>query len=487
MFRALLGSIFSQSARVDTDHHWSISGRYSAFSGIVTEISVGTPPQKLQVALNFDSRDIMLYRPESCRAFVGSCFDSSHSSTFTGVSDWLRLANGFSLGQPRIEQVSMRRPSLRFSEVVGWIGATPRAPIFQSKAILIEELPSHALRISELPSDAQPDIVLPVDPFWSGWVATGRWRLEGTLLPGIELVKYDPGEPDLKIPEAVRSDFMKLLKGETMVRDDRLFMACSYRIHIALISHRLAPALPLHPEHLRDPSTILTTGGLFNRRRFCRTRVRFDSTLEGTIIIGRILTRATNGVTLNFIDQWIGLSPRTDWRGFSSSYPYPAALVPVVQYPRLLEGKVILSPVDSPVEYASGLILVSQEERLISIGDFVGRGFLLVRAEDHTAPFLKNPLRTFTDIGSPMVLAKRGIGFSLSESSEFDLFVVYGRRHVALLRVPRPAVTVVHPFASQSENEGGCLLHQKCLNDWVESVNNPTCPMCQDEIPRIVV
>lgn len=56
---------------------------YSALSGVVATVTIGTPPQELRLGIDFSLRNSIIYGSETCPPFVEACFDSAASTTFS--------------------------------------------------------------------------------------------------------------------------------------------------------------------------------------------------------------------------------------------------------------------------------------------------------------------------------------------------------------------------------------------------------------------
>ena len=457
-----------------------------------------------------------MYRRDFCRPFVGECFDPSLSTSFTLECDLVAFEDGFSLGYSRIDIATNNRVSAHFSEVVGWVGLCPRSTAFQS--IRIEEHRNQVIIRRISPENPENHFKVPADSFWSGWVVPGNLGVNGSVLAGITLMKYSPGEQDLIIPEAVQSYFLQQMGLDYMIRNNRLFVLCSSEIRIDLIPGGRAFTVPLPRDLLEIPGLIETMGRMFNRRRYCGTRIRFDALLISKVIVGRIFTRATGGVTLNFQAKSIAF-PIVATNAFMAQFATAESLVPVVKFPVLIPGQreqnqFTLKPVRSVHEYETGLILVSPEERLISLGEYRRFGYLFVRVSEDASPFGRISLGLQADLGTPVMLPNKAIGFPLIGNPDTDILLVCGRMHVALFPVSRqtvrPAYQLVLPPAEFHSDQESltcavCLdeiqqgeleqriepcrhsFHPKCLKQWIERKAEPNCPICRRDIPRIVV
>lgn len=516
MLRNVVTYILGRTGRIQPEVSWSFSGLHSAFSGIVTEISVGNPSQPLRVSLNFDSDMITLYQERSCAAFVEPCHDPSASSTtFSQGIDYFTLENGGSFGFLPFEQMRTVRSSSRYSEVGGWIGASRNSPLFQSKALRIQEVGHRLVEVTEVPPDSPPEhleIRLPALAESRGWNFASQVRLQGQLLPNLDSVKYDPGEENVILPHNLKPLIEDLFGLGHSVMNDRLLIPCETSVEFEFML--------VHPGITFGlGSSIFIVPDIHPVDDLCVTRIRFDSSSSSKMVIGRILTRTVGDVTLNYKHGFIGFSV---FRSDSQQFPSSPAMIPVYHLPRVAGSRVVLQPIQSPNDYQYGVILVSWTERKVRFHSIRGIGYLFIRISSPPLPphLLQRTTRfrieAFNRIEAPNRLGDDTIEFHLSiGEGNSELYLVFGTAHAAILQVtpsadipgshrvmlPRPERQTSPdkpdcPICLEGIDEGALIqridpcnhrFHPECLSAWLERPETPTCPMCRIHIPRIIV
>ena len=515
MLKSFLAHFLERTVRIEPQDSLSFVGQYSALSGIVTEISVGSLDQRLLVSLNFDAHFVSLYDPLNCPAFVGACYSSTDSPSYADGRDSITLENGRSLGRVPIGQTPVTGSVCRFREVAGWIGMSPRASLFDLKALKFQEVSDQVLEITEVSPDspqAQTEARVPIFRSMGGWVVHCMTRLQGQLMPGIGLLLYEPGEQDLVLPDVLRDDVLQLLGDSgNMIYKKRLVIACSSVVDLELMFpneeiHLRLDSLNLFIPHSHPP----------NRRDYCLTRIRFDASISTKAIIGRILTRTAGGVVLNFKRRWIEFaeSPLV-----SEPYPSVPARIPVFALPRAPQHshRLTLTPIVSPEDYYKGLILFNSGARAIGFAGVSGTGYSFIRVQpSRLQEIFRVRIDGFSSVEPPVFHPDGSCEFKFGHGDpRLELILAYGPAHVAIVGVARTTssatqeIILPKPEVQSSEDlrmecpvcldgiDDGqvkqriepCMhyFHQSCLSRWIEKNPTPNCPTCRSEIPRVNV
>jgi hypothetical protein len=134
---------------------FKLRAEYSAWSGPVTWIQIGSHKQDVKVAIRVTEKLSWLWHPDHCPAFLdGGCFES-HKSTTKKVVDFSTvvpscdiLADYVNIGGRTVNKQAFLHPKsspLQVREgyigldVAGYIAAGPRSVMFHDRILLFEE------------------------------------------------------------------------------------------------------------------------------------------------------------------------------------------------------------------------------------------------------------------------------------------------------------------------------------------------------------
>ena len=315
-----------------------LEGTYSAFSGIVIDVGVGNPPQELRLALDFTSSSTSRLFKDECPPFVPMCFSPDQSRSFGDGSDEISFFD-------RIEWAFIKFSEIggKFPEAAGAISAGPESPVFKGRTIHLLDGASGP-SIQELQDDkpgtteSSDDILvrLHVRAGSTRWITGGRLRINKRSLHSPRLVEYNPSEEDLVLPMSLWQTVLDKLRRS----GDEFEINESGRLVIATTD---TPMMNLDlwfdvDELIALPRTLVRSRATKDGRGRGRwnLRVRFDSAITDRIVIGRILTRCTEGVSLDYSRKEIRFHESSTHNDIVL-FDVPRPLIPVVQRPVALE------------------------------------------------------------------------------------------------------------------------------------------------------
>ena len=259
------------------------SASYSAFSGIIVSVSVGTPPQRIRVALDLSSKNSYLYSSSGCPLFVDPCFNPTDSVTFQGgvtdfgeSSDRVGIDDSTSFSDFRFRLVkSIFASPNDVREAAGVIGIGRRSEIAHKRLFRFSDTLSRGLLVGEV---YRSQIL--TDGVGFSWEFDAEIRIGGIQVA--HPVRYSPGEPDLLLPLSARGRLEAL--GGRVDSDGRMLFDCGSFMGTAIL--RLAPFSDADDYFLGitgRPTSVTGTE--------CYTGVRFVRNLVQGAVIGRIFTR----------------------------------------------------------------------------------------------------------------------------------------------------------------------------------------------------
>ena len=327
------------------------SPTYSAFSGIVVTVGLGTPPQRIRLSLDILSPDSYLFASSVCPGFVGNCFDPDRSSTYSIHSDGFS-EDRISLGPSR-ELTHFRFvihgkiiPSyLKSCESAGVVGVSRFSEIMRGRLLRVRDIVNGGLQIGEVFEDyIRTDFIRLPTLGRSGFL----WQVDAIILingiPVSSSFAFSPGEPDLLIPRSMKADLESALSADIRVsRDGRIILT--------------DPSRPLRV-FIRLPSSVELELEVRERGR-SSTVVRFDDPIHSTCVVaGRVFTKLFGEIVMDFRTGTLLIPSR----------PVPAQrrdtgivrpLIPLFSGPFITAHEVRFIPLpNDSVEFRSGLILI---------------------------------------------------------------------------------------------------------------------------------
>jgi len=355
-----------------------ISGKHSAFSGIVSEVSLGGPA-KLPVSIDFSSSRSYMYGRSACPPSVFPCYDSSTSETFQhegGLASDRLTVGDFVLDDFKFSIVAQSRvPSVNDREVAGVLGFSRRSQIMASRSIaLMEQGGCFESLLIQAASAIEPTSTAVDFPFAhsiSNWVILAVISINGKYCPYCDNVPvlFDPSEQGILFPRSMEA-FVRSALGKSgyISGDNYMFADCEQSIPISLQSY--AQKISLASNLFRFESS---------GRGICKTNLRV-SNAETPIVIGRMLTRSVSAVILDSSSEYLKIIPFTEPKAVPRFYA-PIPLAPVYELPFVdtgffSSGLVFATKSDSQ----GGLLTVSQSVRKIKLPNGrYARGFLFLR------------------------------------------------------------------------------------------------------------
>ena len=356
---------------------------YSAYSGLVTTVSVGEPAQAVKMSLDFLGPESFLYPKAACPPFVSECFDQSLSETFQPDLGYSGHHFGGFLASDKFTFEGLRKVlpvivmlhrlpnSSSMSEVGGSLSLAPSSPLMAWKQLVISQ--------TSLPFSGSASVtILPRGETVEGGLyflstSHNRWQIPATLKSlydvewAVDLV-LDLSEQDVLLPSWLKRDFLASLSpGRFDVRENaRLFVSCSL---FGTPRHLLSLGIEFGGERIRVPAASLLFPNDLSipiilthdtQERLCPTRIRF--TWSEFVVIGRQLLAAVSKVVLDYKARSvriIGLGEEELRRSWTQVPMQTKALVPVFTEPvvRVSEDNPLV--VFLPASRSEGLVLIN--------------------------------------------------------------------------------------------------------------------------------
>ena len=305
---------------------FDVSVRYSMFSGSVARVSVGTPPQALDLAIGFDEGLPFLLVPRLCPMIQGTCFVGTSSSTFQllrtqsntfhlfglrssqSVTDMITLPGGDPV-QSRFELVDTLIPNApAFKEVAGLMSMNKHSPFMQRQIVIVRPIADgYTIRKADPGRLALPEFSLPtIQNALPGWTfaaakvaVAGSGSFEEIFQQETDWeIKFDPNVRLMKIPHDVAN---ALMGGPLTGSIDRAFqcdsvVAVSLKLDIVGDGSRIIE-IPMHQLVVQVSASL----------NVCRYRFEITSK-PGTIKIGSQLINAVSEIRLDQISNRIGFT-----------------------------------------------------------------------------------------------------------------------------------------------------------------------------------
>ena len=488
---------------------------YLRWSGLTARISIGTPPQPVEVALDFTTSDIVLWEPTFCPAFIRSgCFDPPASSSLlstrgsagelSSVADYLHIDTEFTRHIVfDVNQVG-RGPSRRGRDVAGTLGVGLFSPVFRSLIVGISSTDGEFIRLQEV---ARTDVpAAAVFSKKSSVPPSTGWMMEGAVVHA-NGVKFDSldfaidfAEPDIHIPGIER--LLDSIGVRYMIEGmgGKVSVPCDEKDTFGGLVLRVTPGSPDTPIEVPLGHSIIESETLV--RGWCNTRL-----VNGrTPIIGLILLESVSELFFNYKNWSVGmvlgdlppirLSPRiSPIPIFSTNFLYSLT---AMYLPRSSEG----------------LILRTATPTRFGTDDTQCWEFSRTSSTELTYLFEINQvdMSMFSDVH--IDISEERIAFVFDTSTEetedqtVELFFIQSAwsfevcRYVArqpLVDLPTARVLPHDPKISidcsiclttfakgdtvQDIPVCGHEFHERCIHEWVRKRRNLSCPVCRAEIP----
>lgn len=351
---------------------------YSAFSGLVTEVIVGSSRARVTVALAFTAHRSDLFDPGMCPAFA-DCFDST--SSCTAAIDYLH-ENGFGMTETVIlnqQELRMKlfvvdssvAETVLFREVAGVFGANKASSTFPKDTLLIlKRIPGTTHKVSISYASALPSSFFAVQT-----VAGESWEFPAMVRitdgsPSVTRVRFDPSAQELVLPlpfaelvrqaaapHRVRVDETGLMYTECTLLGTSKFLPTLFLDLLDGNSIEIPGMVSLLVPNFAIRSTIVLHTPSVS---LCATRIRFSAAEH--VVIGRQLLESVASVSLDLARGAIGFELRTE--PIRHTFHSAPALVPVFGEPEVVslnrETEILLRRRDR------GLLLLSRQPERIS-------------------------------------------------------------------------------------------------------------------------
>jgi hypothetical protein len=193
-----------------------LEGRYSAFSGIVTALSV--EGQEVPVQLDFTVPSSRLIAKGICPPFIESCFDIDKCNDCEYVDcrlthDETGLNSGYVIAFSKFRFLYTTRVSCYTPtgfESAGSVGASRRSELFRNKIMVIEDAHygSGSFRMTEIGrmQGIPESRIVKIAQLYEAWVFEAAIvSSQDKFLTQISAVNYDPAVPDLVVPENLKN------------------------------------------------------------------------------------------------------------------------------------------------------------------------------------------------------------------------------------------------------------------------------------------
>ena len=345
----------------------AIDCRYSAFSGIVTDVTVGGEP--LRVQIDFNTPFSRFTADDICPPFVAQCYNRDHARQLTEeedflqmrhddsgriggfqMSDELRIGTDFGISRfPFLFTTSILSDSVAGFETAGSIGASKRSQLFQGRIMTVEDTNTGFRMVEVFEDQGIPNArTVRVDSLFEGWVFAGAFAStredRGFLVP-FTAIHFDPAVQDLILPVNFKVSFISNFPTRIEERADGMYIPCTgdeqERIGFALAYKDLIvlewDQLIVSPE-VRSESDDL-----------CLSRIKFSPD-KWHMSIGRILTRSVLKIVLDYKKGMIGFGSTDVTR---VAFRQPLSLIPVFEYPTIESDRIQFPWLDN----LNGLVL----------------------------------------------------------------------------------------------------------------------------------
>jgi hypothetical protein len=511
-----------------------LEGRYSAFSGIVADVRVGSPRQLMRVSLNFNEEVSVMFRSTLCPPFVSHCFQCSQSTTCR-TSDGI-FVDKLVMGDETVSNFEFLVPEIRHQmsidsmEVSGIVALSRTIAFAHNWKLALEEVErfySDKILIQIDPEPERTGIIFQTINEFPDWIMQIGLSLNGVEMPSATFtgVHYDPAEQDIVFPWTLR-DLVVAALGESVLVSARgsVHADCFSRIFIRL--HDGESVVELSPQLLFSNPMMSTQVGE-GPQRVCLTRIRFgDEPETGAIVVGRLLTRSVQRVVLNYETRAVKMIPRNVANDLGA-YADPVPLIdvfgdPVVVNRAWLRPAVILPTITD--QWNRGLVLMNKYPRRMVLPGHEESHFAYVLKRVMPSPVQESFSKLIGGMGGftlrfdpdrAVFLAAGSGQFEFWKYENSGLVVIYYKHPPRILRpllyedfaLPESSLVQPNPEPESTEAEikvnepcsicleemavgqrvqavDGCThqYHEECLRRWLLSPGPKICPTCRNGV-----
>lgn len=303
--------------------------KFSAFSGPVGTVSMGTPPQPVQMAFDFEETPNFVYDMSICPLFVGDCFNVQQSSSgviavgehslamplyglrsHASVTDLVSIAGAPTRGSVRFALMDTLSPcSTQFKEVAGVLNLNKRSWFMANRAIILFPVSGGFSLFPVI------ELALRVD-FWAPQTrqSAPRWNFDltsvsiGDYIIPITEISFDPSVRVMRLPALIVDAIRELTIGPSP--DYEAPFVCDLVLPISFhlnLSPEFSIEIPWDQLLERSPDG----------------RCRFSFVLSNRFVIGTQLSHSVDSIVLDQILHRIGftLSSRLLPFGFQTRRP----------------------------------------------------------------------------------------------------------------------------------------------------------------------
>jgi hypothetical protein len=517
-----------------------LEGTYSAFSGIVGNVRLGTPGQMLRVSLSFTDETSVMFSPSHCPPLIGACFHPEISASVHPVSDPTGFfIDGVSIGAHYIENFPFFVPHSRaihtvgYREVAGVVALAKQVHYAQGLRLALEEsseLGDNKVLIQLDTADGIAGMVFPTLDPTNQWIIDAGMRVNQIELPSFMFggIHYDPAKKGLAFPWSMRGVVISALGGSGVYVSPKrqVFVDCRSDIQIVISgpSGEIALTSRLLLQQ-RMVSALLPDGP----QMVCQSRIRFtDDVGMNSVLIGRLLTRSVRRVVLDYPTRTVEVFPRHASE-LLEPYSDPLPMVEVFGEPvveRRLGNNAIVAPTLRN-RWSTGLILMNSFPLPWTIPGFEPDQAMIFRRIRKTGvperfTRLLSGMNGYTvrfDVERAVLLPSGRGDFEFWKYESPDVIAIVYRRPRAAAQPPAlryedfdlPEATIGQPnpepevieaelkfnepcaicheemaVGNRIQGINGCdhKYHEHCLRGWLLSEGPKNCPTCRNEIHR---
>jgi hypothetical protein len=502
-----------------------IEADYSTFSGLVTNIGLGSGPQRLRASLDFVNQDSIMFTQEACPPFVPACFEAQHSVSFEKLSPPTEFEWGMGFAAKDTLYIGgIREDVFRFiytgifksdrvsgHEVSGVVSMTKNSDITEGKIIELTYEEQSGLSLRELDRPSLPVGMISAPSYSEKvWDIRGEVQIKNAAGLGAMTIIFDPSSQVIWFPVDMHDTLEHYVGSSLVIRKEVVYLSCEVTVPLSIrLETGLLVNIPFvliqYPEETSDYFSFESDGF-----RFCPVRLRLSSKVSH-VVIGRQLIESVKAIILNYRDSILGLIPRTQ---YEAAEPFvPSLSIPLFSAPTARgTTELLFQPTTQISEYSLAL----HSKRPIRLSGytaawiFIKHPFELYPTEGPVVQRLVDGFFsevTLQMVGPSLVLTvtptqpvrgRKGLQLVLVdypdkfevrivECESEDILVPIGR-----LNLPAPqAVDVPNRECNicleQMGVEGnivqritpcGHCFHFTCIRDWLET-RSRTCPCCR--------
>ena len=271
----------------------SVSLKYSAFSGLISEVTVDS--QSIPIAIDFFSERSGLYAVEDCPAFIECARSKQPSDIFFG---------DFDIQGSIIKEIKPGNGCF-MREVAGVLGFNRQSPILRGRTIISlsqSDVNGYFIELRSLHTTIPHDVTVPLLGS-SDWVFTAN--ISFGSMPMESRIRLDPGLDYIRFPVRLKRYILSLFSGNARAvsSGDTTIITCRNgdppNLPDITLQFGDGAAITIPASTLRYPLVSTLSDCEFP------IRVKF-SPRDGDIVIGRQLLASVKSVILDAANSRIG-------------------------------------------------------------------------------------------------------------------------------------------------------------------------------------